>query len=202
MSNPVITERWAGNLDCSGPCRRKRLVGSDFSKQGLERHRKKGSALKCKQCVSAVEVSERKAAQDRANASASEAGTGTSASCSLCHRSLPLPSFSRSQLSKGDSARCRECVEASISSETSAAEAERKEKMEVARARVREAEAGGDARAKLKAATELSALEGEHVTGLKPIVLGRGRGRGSGRGGRWSSARGGGRGAGRRATKG
>lgn len=32
MSTPVVTDKWAGNFDCSGPCRRKRLVGSEFSK--------------------------------------------------------------------------------------------------------------------------------------------------------------------------
>jgi hypothetical protein len=32
MSTPVITDRWAGNFDCDF-CRRKRLVGEEFSKK-------------------------------------------------------------------------------------------------------------------------------------------------------------------------
>ena len=31
MATPVLTDKWAGNYDCS-VCRRKRLVGSEFSK--------------------------------------------------------------------------------------------------------------------------------------------------------------------------
>ena len=47
----------------------------------------------------------------------------------------------------------------------------------------RKAEAVGTAAARLAAASKVAALEGERVTGLKPVVLGRGgRGRGSWRG--------------------
>ncbi len=49
----------------------------------------------------------------------------------------------------------------------------------------------GNMQEKLKYESQLSALEAEHVTGLKPVVMGKGRGswrsrggRGGGRGGR------------------
>jgi hypothetical protein len=32
MATPVVTDKWAGNFDCT-VCRRKRLVGSEFSKK-------------------------------------------------------------------------------------------------------------------------------------------------------------------------
>lgn len=76
-STPVITDRWAGNFDCSGPCRRKRLVGDDFSKKMLERHRKIGADVRCKRCVAEVEAEERRAARERAEArTKAETGSG------------------------------------------------------------------------------------------------------------------------------
>ena len=69
MSTPVVTNQWAGNYDCEGPCRRKRLMAEEFSKKALERYRKqirqpqgKPMILRCKQCVAEAERLEREAA--------------------------------------------------------------------------------------------------------------------------------------------
>ena len=43
--------------------------------------------------------------------------------------------------------------------------------------KIKEADAKGNVKEKLKYESQLSALEAEHVTGLKPVVMGRGRGR-------------------------
>lgn len=61
MATPVITETWAGNLDCS-TCSRKRLMTDQFSKKAIEMHNKHGKALRCKQCVEAAAVKEREMA--------------------------------------------------------------------------------------------------------------------------------------------
>ena len=68
--NITSSSQWSGNFDCTGPCKRKRLVGEEFSKKALEKYRRDGKALKCKQCVAAAEAAKRKAAQDRAEAKA------------------------------------------------------------------------------------------------------------------------------------
>jgi len=74
MSTPVVitnSKQWSGQFDCTGPCRRKRLVGAEFSKKAMERYRRNGGGpLKCKLCVAAVEATERRAAQERAEAKA------------------------------------------------------------------------------------------------------------------------------------
>ena len=66
------------------------------------------------------------------------------------------------------------------------------DKIAAAKERIKAAE-GRSPMEKMKAEAALAALEAEHVTGLKPVVLGRGRGKG----GRWSSGRGRGRSSGR-----
>ena len=66
MSRPVIADKWAGNYDC-GICRRKRLVGSEFSKKALDKYRKSNGthSLKCKKCVAEQETRERELAASR-----------------------------------------------------------------------------------------------------------------------------------------
>ena len=84
---------------------------------------------------------------------------------------------------KGDKRRCLECVSKAEQSEASAASARRDEELEAARKALKEVEAkGGSALEVAKAFAKVSALEGQKVTGLKPVVLGRGRGRAAGRG--------------------
>ena len=195
-SAPVITDRWAGNFDCSGPCRRKRLVGDDFSKKMLERHRKIGADVRCKRCVAEVEAEERRAARERAEArTKAETGSGERGEggekgpvpCAACRQSLPPTSYNRNQLAKGSGkARCRVCVEKAVNDEAASAGEAKKKRLEDAQKAVRDAERKGDLKAKLAAESVLSALEAEKVTGLAPVKLGRGRGRG----GRWGSGRG------------
>eukprot|EP00956_Cyclotella_meneghiniana_P014499 scaffold21703_cov67-Cyclotella_meneghiniana.AAC.2 len=175
MSTPVTTDTWAGNFDCS-VCRRKRLVGSEFSKKALERHRKTGGILKCKQCTSAQESSERLAAASKAasnNIKASE----DPITCTSCKQSLSTAKFNRSQLSKRDNVRCRICVEESIQDEEQSRKASKQNEIEELKRKIKEADAKGNVKEKLKYESQLSALEAEHVTGLKPVVMGRGRGR-------------------------
>jgi hypothetical protein len=204
MSTPVTTERWAGNFDCSGPCRRKRLIGDEFSKKALERYRKDTSGnLKCKQCVEEAAKQERHAAEARRKAK-EEAGQGSSATngqseegsetqqnacAGPCGRSLPDSAFNRNQLAKKDKARCRECVEKAIEEENNA----NKSKLDSQIAEAKEALKNAEARKApsteiFKAANHLASLEAQKVTGLKPTKMGRGRGRGR------SGARVGGRG--------
>uniref|UniRef100_A0A6U3ZVH3 Stc1 domain-containing protein n=1 Tax=Ditylum brightwellii TaxID=49249 RepID=A0A6U3ZVH3_9STRA len=195
MSTPVVTEKWAGQFDCTGgTCRRKRLVGSEFSKKALERYRKTGGPLKCKQCVAAVEQAERKASAAKAAAattatslSSGSEGGKTKTICASCKQSLPsLSSFNKNQLSKGEGkARCRSCVEKSIADEAKASSNSKQEQINDAKERLRVAKGREkpDPKEILAAESQIAALEAEHVTGLKPVKLGRGRGRG----GRWGS---------------
>lgn len=185
------------------------MVGEEFSKKALEKYRRDGKALKCKQCVAANEAAERKAAQDRAvaKAKAEAGGAGASAAknddasqppvtCAACSKSLPPSSYNRNQLSKPPGkARCRSCVEEAVAKEAEGVASSKKERLETAQKDLEDAKRRGDTKAIIAAESVVAALEAEVVTGLKPVVLGRG----SGRGGRWSGGRGGrGRGRGRR----
>ena len=146
-------------------------------------------ALQCKKCVADKEVAERKAAQAKrqANDKACEivapgSNVGTFVCCA-CKQALPEQSFNRNQLSKKEKARCKKCVERSIQEESKMVEKAKADKIEAAKLKLKSAEAGGNPAEIAKAASALSALEAEYVTGLKPIVLGKGRGRaGRGRG--------------------
>lgn len=70
--------------------------------------------------------------------------------------------------------------------------------MKEVRKKIKEMELKGDVQGQCRYEAELSALEAEHVTGLKPVMMGRGGGRGrtswSSRGG--ASGRGRGKGQG------
>ena len=206
MSTPVITNQWAGTFDC-GTCRRKRLMGEEFSKKALDRHRKTGGPLKCKKCVAASEYAERDAAAAKkkknqqqqldksSNGSDSDKETRK---CSLCTKDLPQSAYTRNQWFKGEGkCRCRECVEKALEEESASQAKSKSNKIEDAKKNVQEAKAGGNPAKIVAAESELAALEAERVTGLKPVKLssGRGgRGRGPGSRGRFSS---GGRGRGR-----
>eukprot|EP00555_Chaetoceros_dichaeta_P011970 CAMPEP_0198253904 /NCGR_PEP_ID=MMETSP1447-20131203/4280_1 /TAXON_ID=420782 /ORGANISM="Chaetoceros dichaeta, Strain CCMP1751" /LENGTH=177 /DNA_ID=CAMNT_0043939753 /DNA_START=22 /DNA_END=552 /DNA_ORIENTATION=- len=177
MSKPVVTDKWAGNFEC-GTCRRKRLVGSEFSKKALDKHRKTNSILKCKRCVAEVEQKERDAAAKRAEAKSSSShttaagaggggGDGTNAptivSCASCNKSLPSSSFNRSQVSKGEGkARCRACVEKALAEEEKVSSQSKVDRIAKARENVRAAEGSGNLLEIVKAEAELSALEAEH----------------------------------------
>lgn len=207
MSTPVTTDKWAGTYDCS-ECRRKRLTASEFSKKAIEKHRSSPDApMKCKACVEKVAQAERDAAQARRAvegmsismaAGSTTSGGGTSSGggeaaaapeqheCAACSRKLPAAAFSRSNLSKGPGKqRCSECVASSEKANLEKGDKAAQEKLAAAKAVAAKAEASGTAAEKLAAASTVAALEAEQVTGLKPVVLGRGRG-GKGRhGGRF-----------------
>lgn len=176
-----------------------------ISLQALERYRKTGAAVKCKRCVARVEAAEREAAAAKRVAAAANEVTGSTAEtlkcAGKCQKTLPLSAFNKSQIGKGEGkARCRSCVEAAVAAEALASQTSKQDKLEAARTSVAEAKKKGNAKEILKAESELAALQAEHVTGLKPVRLGKGRGKG-GRWGGTSSGRGRGRGAGRGVKK-
>ena len=204
MSTPVITDKWAGNFDCDF-CRRKRLIGDEFSKKALERYRKNGGTLKCKQCTQQQEEVERQVAAAKraavvtATAAAAAAATTTNnndnnntASDSqgetllagaTCQKDLTFDHFNKNQWNKGrvGKARCRTCVEQALKNDRQDQIASKEIKLQDAKDNVTRAQASGSASAILKAESELAALEAEIVTGLKPIRMNRKSGRGTGR---------------------
>jgi len=184
------------------------LVAAEFSKKQLEkRAREPETPVKCKQCVEAVAAEERKQAAARqaeritatsaAGSSApavdiSDKGADALQVCTSCGRSLARDSFNRSQLVKGaGKQRCRECVEKAEQSSASASAVKQDAAIEDARKALQAAEVTGSAAQTLAASSKLAALEAEQVTGLKPVVLGKG---GLGRGGGWRGRSGSGRG--------
>ncbi|CAB9523653.1 expressed unknown protein [Seminavis robusta] len=198
MSTPVVTDKWAGNFDCDF-CRRKRLVGEEFSKKArmlhaLEKYRKNGGKLKCKQCVQEQEEKERQAAAAKRSTNANATSEGETLACKSCTKELDASQFNKNQWNKGaGKARCRSCVEKALEEEKQQQASSQATKLQAAKDKVAQAEASGNAQAILKAESELAALEAEKVTGLKPVKMssraggGRGRGRGGrgrGRGGR------------------
>lgn len=204
---------WAGSFECAGPCGRKRLVAAEFSKSQLQRRQKDDTVkIKCKQCVEAAATAERQEAAarqaERTAAAPSSVPPAAAAidvsdseasvlpappqtqTCSACNKALPADAFNRTQLVKGaGKQRCRECVDKAEQASAAESTVKKDAAIEEARKALQQAEVSGDAAQKLVAASRLSALEGEKVTGLKPVVLGKG---GRGRGG-WR-ARGGGKG--------
>ena len=168
-------------------------MGEEFSKKALERHRKDGKPLKCKQCVAADEQTERENAAKRKGDDDNSDETRKCAG--KCSQVLPKASFNRNKYSKGEGkSRCRDCVEQSVKDESANQQKSKEEKITAARKKVEDAKRSGKAHLILAAESELAALEAEKVTGLKPIKLSAGRGRGRGSGG----SRGRGRGVGRR----
>uniref|UniRef100_A0A7S0EW07 Stc1 domain-containing protein n=1 Tax=Phaeocystis antarctica TaxID=33657 RepID=A0A7S0EW07_9EUKA len=191
MSTPVVTEKWAGDLVCS-VCRRKRLTAVEFSKKAVEKHRKEPDApMKCKTCVEAAAQEERDVAATKtaAGGAAVPAGDGPSEGheCSSCKNALPATAFSRSNLSKGPGKqRCSECVAEAEKAHVTAGDAALREKLAAAKTAAAKAEASGSVVEKLAAHSKVAAIEAQMVTGLKPVVLGRGgRGRGGRHGGRF-----------------
>lgn len=192
MSTPVVTEKWAGDLVCS-VCRRKRLTAVEFSKKAVEKHRKEPDApMKCKTCVEAAAQQERDVAATKtaaAGGAAVPAGEGPSEGheCSSCKSALPAAAFSRSNLSKGPGKqRCLGCVTEAEKANLMAGDVALREKLAAAKTAAAKAEASGSAVEKLAAHSKVAAIEGQMVTGLKPVVLGRGgRGRGGRHGGRF-----------------
>lgn len=176
MSNPVVTDKWAGNYDCS-ICRRKRLMAEEFSKKAIDRFNKEGVPLRCKTCLSEQETKERRNA-------ASVAVTNETRECAKCMKVLDSSYFNKNQWNKGEGkSRCKQCVEQAIKEEEEQNRAKKSDSIAKAKEEVEKAKANGNPLAILKAESVLSSVEAEKVTGLKPVRMNRGgRGRGRGRG--------------------
>lgn len=175
--------------------------------QALERYRKTGAALKCKTCTADQEEKERATAAAAASSARSDETTTTTTThkCASCKETLPTSLFNRNQLSKKkEKARCRACVEKALKEEEQSKQSSRQNQIDEIQAKLKELDVkkGGSGSAnavqeKLKYESMLSALEAEHVTGLKPMKM---RSAGRGRGGSWrtrtgsGAGRGGGRG--------
>eukprot|EP00980_Cylindrotheca_fusiformis_P029098 scaffold22716_cov82-Cylindrotheca_fusiformis.AAC.4 len=216
MSTPVVTDKWTGNFDCNGPCRRKRLMANEFSKKAIQNYHRRQQQqnnerfiLRCKQCVAAAEQAERDASaeqsrrrkqqqqQQQVEAPATAGEKEETRKCAgKCSKILIQSEFNRNQWAKGNGkSRCRTCVEESIRDETIQQSQAKETKLKAARDKVQSIRSSSTTppQAILAAESELAALEAEQVTGLKPIKMSRGGGRG--RGGRGRGIRAGGRGA-------
>lgn len=175
---------WAGNYECA-TCGRTRLLGEEFSKAALEKHRRDPTAaMRCKSCAAGAAEAERLAAAQRQGATSPSAAQPLER-CAQCARALPASSFNRSQLSKGaDKQRCQECVALAEKAALSEGDERYAARLAAARAAMQHAEAAGTPRDKLATASAFAAIEAEKVTGLKPVKMGSavGRGRVGGRG--------------------
>ena len=179
-------------------------MGNEFSKTALTKYRKHGGKLKCKKCVQQTEEHERKLAAEKRGfgekgTTAQDPQKGeqqqeegedstTTRVCSNCKIMKKYSEYNRNQWNKDETkSRCRVCVEQSIQNETNQQTQLKENKLQQAKEKVLQAQQSGNVQAILKAESELSALEAELATGLKPIKLSTSSsssGRGGGRGGR------------------
>lgn len=222
MAAPVVTETWAGSFDCSGPCRRKRLMANEFSKRSMELYRRHGDdktkPLRCIQCISAAATQERQstaARPDTNNNHISGLKTTTAATTESadlirlcagpCGQNLPVSHYNKNQWNNkgGGLSRCKSCVEAAAALDLLQHQSQQNEQLYQARWRV-EQEASllslsgnKSSLALVQAESALAALEAQTVTGLKPIRMKSIQGsRGGGRGRSARSRSNGGRGRG------
>lgn len=158
-------------------------MGEEFSKRALERHRKDGAPLKCKQCMAASEQAERETAQTRRkNLDDIDSNEEKRKCAGDCGRDLSQSFFNRNQWTKGHGkSRCIDCVDKAIQDEAALRNKSKAEKIAAATQRVEDAKSSGDTSKIVAAESVLAALEAEKVTGLKPVKLSSGRGRGRGR---------------------
>ena len=198
MSTPVVTSKWAGNFDCS-VCRRKRLMAEEFSKSSLEKHRKTGQAMRCKQCTAKQEQEKRAAKANTSSTNNNEDANDaneTRMCAGPCQKVLKKDAYNRNQWSKPvGKSRCRECVEKAIQEESNQQKNSKDDKIESLRKKIADLRLSKTSTPQqiVAAESELAAIEAEKVTGLKPIKLGgrggrarRNFGAGRGRGGRTS----------------
>ena len=199
--------RSAGDFVCAGPCGRKRLPASAFSKTqarkaiaGVRAEKNGEKRALCKECVAR---SERETAAAAAAAVSTEDG-GEAASmlhCSACSRDLPASSFSKSQktkISRDKPGRCLVCVEKAEEQELQQSADKRAAATKALAARVSKS-GGNSVASRLALACAETAAEAETVTGLKAKTN---RGRRRRGGGSWRAGRGRGRGRGRSRGKG
>ncbi len=161
-------DKWAGDFECSS-CRRKRLIAAEFSSAMIAKFRADGGAIRCKACVASD------ASQDRVAAEVSALkDTGEIFECAACSKALTSTAFNKNQLKKGASKRCKGCVDsAEAASAAQSSEAQLSSLAQLEKA-AKDAEASGSALQRATTAAALAAAEAKLVTGLKPIVMGRG----------------------------
>ena len=82
-------------------------------------------------------------------------------------------------------------MEKAIQTEESGRKSSREDKLEEVRKKIKEMELKNDIPGRVQYESQLSALEAEHVTGLKPVKMGSGRGSWRNRSGRGGRGRGG-----------
>ena len=130
----------------------------------MEKYRKTGGPLKCKQCVAEVELKEREAAAAKASLKKQTNSSGSTppTKCASCQQVLSSASFNRNQLSKGEGkARCRACVEKSVANEEAASQKSKDSKIAAAKDEIEKAKAKGDMAEIVRAESVLAALEAE-----------------------------------------
>ena len=170
MATPV--SKWSGQFDCTGPCKRKRLMGSEFSRKAMDLYRKSAKPLRCKSCIEKAQEVERDLASHRVVTDTRKSIEVAVLLCSACSEEKPQEAYNKTQLRKQEkSRRCRECVTQAEIAEKATLASSKEEKLAAAEKRVAKADKGGSAVEKLQAAAALSALQAEIVTGLKPTKL-------------------------------
>jgi len=167
-------------------------MADEFSKSNLDKHRKTGQAINCKQCTAKQEQEKRTEAHNKNtdNKNNDDDNHDKKNCAGSCKQLLPKDSYNRNQWSKPEGkSRCRLCVEKSISEDEKQVRNNKEGKIDMARKKVEDLKLSKSATAReiVAAESELAAFEAESVTGLKPIRMG-GRGGGGkrsfGRGGR------------------
>ena len=157
---------WVGDFDCS-VCRRKRLIAAEFSKAQCAKSRTDPSfKMKCLKCVDNASA-ELKPVIPASNALFVCAGP--------CAKDLPAESFTKNQLKKkAGKHKCKNCAEAGDALAASASAGAQAQNLSNLKAKAAAAEKSGTAMEKARALAAVAAAEAEMVTGLKPVVLGRG----------------------------
>eukprot|EP00614_Pseudopedinella_elastica_P024107 CAMPEP_0172624150 /NCGR_PEP_ID=MMETSP1068-20121228/134186_1 /TAXON_ID=35684 /ORGANISM="Pseudopedinella elastica, Strain CCMP716" /LENGTH=138 /DNA_ID=CAMNT_0013432975 /DNA_START=15 /DNA_END=428 /DNA_ORIENTATION=- len=137
----------------------------------VAKHRKDSAApLKCSACVSGEADAEKERAVSK-----SDSAPDVFFECAECLKQLPGSSFNKNQLKKGKGKhRCRACVETAESASKDSSAEERKRNLAELKENARVVEVRGTPAEKAVAASRLAAAEAEYVTGLKPVVLGKG----------------------------
>ncbi|GMI12720.1 hypothetical protein TrVE_jg1673 [Triparma verrucosa] len=146
--------------------------------------------ITCKACVAKREEEQisKSLEQTKVSDGSADSADGELHECAACKKNLAAALFNKNQLrNKGPGKqRCIECVKSAVNAENAALAVKKDEEMVKLREETKKAGKGGGK--SLAAACREAAGEGERVTGLKPIVLGRGgrgkwrRGGGAGRG--------------------
>ena len=171
-------QRSAGDFECAGACKRKRLPASEFSGAQAQKAIKSfasggNKSAKCKRCAEQLVEQERAAAQ--AQPRVDETNGEGEFPCAHCGETRAAAMFSKNQLNKvqhSKPGKCLSCVKSIEDKESK----EASERAETRRKELEKAAENGD----VKSILELANFEAATVTGIKSTRGGRGRGRGRG----------------------